>query len=256
MLRQTDPTRTDAISDGGRPTRAVAWPAAAAVVAAVAIVAGGGFGHRALARHLDRAPDRVPIPEGTLAQLPLQIGEWVGNDKSIDQSIVRAADVDDYVNRQYVRRTDNQRVGLWVAYGVRARDLMPHRPEVCYPGAGWTLQGRETTVIPIADDVIVRARILSFTAGGFDSRRVTVLNYYIVDDQTCEDVSLLRSKAWRGQTAIRYMVQVQIACGANPARPVASPADIVREFAGESFTHIRGLLDKAVEPVGPAEGAD
>lgn len=233
--------------------RAHEKPRFAAFVAAMIFLVTAGAGFRTLAHYLDRAPTCAPIPPGTLRELPLRIGGWAGREQALDESIVRATDVDDYVSRLYVRESDNQGVGLWVAFGVRARDLMPHRPEVCYPGAGWTLLDQHTTVLQAKNGATLRARVLTFAPGGLDPRHLTVLNYYIVDGETSEDVSLLRSKAWRGQASIGYMAQVQITCRTDPTRAIVLPANVVREFAVETFGPIRDLLR---ESVGPGIAAD
>jgi EpsI family protein len=243
MPRRTKPVTAPATSHtASRP----AWLAAGIGLGTLLI---SGVGYRALAAHLERGPDAPAIAPGTLSRLPLQIGDWEGVEAPIDESIVRAADVDDYVNRRYTLRSNKHNVGLWVAFGVRARDLVPHRPEVCYPGAGWTLRDAETVVLqPDAAAAPLRARILSFQPGGMDQRPQVVLNYYIVDGETCEDVSLLRSKAWRGQASIGYMAQVQITCRTNPARPTDAPADAVRRFAVESFAPLRAMLHEVTAP--------
>lgn len=234
--------RTEPPTARGRvppPARREPW---AATAAAIVLLAATGIGYRALARHLERGPARPPLPPGTLAQLPLKIGVWTGRDEPVETAVIRAADVDDYVNRRYVRRTDLRPVGLWVACGGRARDLMPHRPEVCYPGAGWTLLDRTAVEVTRPDGGLLPARLLTFATSGLAPRRLTVLNFYIVDGETCADVSLLRSKAWRGQTAIRYMVQVQITCEAQPGGLGAEPGDIVQAFAAELFGPLYALL--------------
>ena len=189
-----------------------------------------------------------------MAQLPLELGDWIGRDAPVEEAIIEAADVDDFVNRHYVRGRDLQTVGLWVAYGVRARDLMPHRPEVCYPGAGWTLLDRQLTEVPLDNENALTARILTFSPGGVGPRHLTVLNFYVVDGQSCEDVSLLRSRAWKGHRAVRYVAQVQITCQANPARVGDTPGETVREFAAAVFAPLRELL-RAVDPAKSSESA-
>jgi EpsI family protein len=229
---------------------ATAWlPTVLACAAGVLLLVAAGAGYRVLAYRLDRTLAGGSFPRGTLAALPFEIGEWTGRDEPLDESIVEATDLDDYVNRWYVRRTDGAAVGLWLAFGSRARDLMPHRPEVCYPGAGWTLEGQNTTVLHPRAGSDLRVRILDFTRGGLDPRQLTVLNYYIVDGETCEDVSLLRSKAWRGQTSVKYTAQVQITCRESAARTTASPGNLVRAFAVDSFAEIMTLLDRSVDSV-------
>src|ERR1051325_10495344 len=85
-----------------------------------------------------------PMPPGTLARLPMNIGTWIGQDAPLSEDIIKATDTDDHVSRTYRRSSDNAAVGCWIGYGTRARDLMPHRPEVCYVGQGWTQQDTRT----------------------------------------------------------------------------------------------------------------
>ena len=229
-----------------RTTTSSSKPMIVASCTAAVLLLFAGVGYRSLARQLNRATGQQPFAAGTLQSFPQNIGNWVGHDVTLEESIIQAADVDDYLNRVYTRKFDNQTVGFWIAFGIRARDLMPHRPEVCYPGAGWTLRHQDNATLEIGPSTELQARILEFAAGNLNANNLTVLNYYIVDDETCADVALLRSKAWRGQTAIRYMAQVQITCQLNPALG-ASPVDAVRDFAQESYPLIRNLLEKAVE---------
>ena len=217
-------------------------PAFVLVIAALFLVAAGG-GYRALSVRLMRAPEQTHIPAGTLKELPLVIGRWEGRDQSIDEKIIKRADVDDHLMRVYRRSTDRAAVAMWIAYGIRARDLMPHRPEVCYPGAGWTLQKEDHLEFATADNKKVTARLLTFASGTIDPRPLMVLTYYIVDGETCEDVSLLRSKAWRGQTAIRYMTQIQISYRIESMN-TASPNTILGDFASATFPLIRDLLER------------
>ena len=230
------------------PGHSAGWERRAVFIAAgaaIAVLGVSGIGFTGLAAYLERGSGTRALPPGTLSRLPLEIAGWRGSDMPIDESIVRAADVDDYVSRRYIHVSDNDVVDLWIAFGVRARDLVPHRPEVCYPGAGWTLRGAGEIALHPDEETSLRARILTFVPGGLDRRPQVVLNYYIVDGQTCEDVSLLRSRAWRGQGSIGYMAQVQITSRLNPADPTASPERVVRQFATDSFAEIRGLLERA-----------
>ena len=173
---------------------------AAATAVALLLMSGGAY--RLLAGYLDRPTDSVPMPRGTLAKaLPLRIGEWQGKEKPVEEAVVEGADCDDYISRTYARSAEA--VQLWVAYGVRARDLMPHRPEVCYPGNGYTLEDTRPVELPIGGGQKLECRTYQFSRGGLGAGPMTVLNYYIVDGQYSPDVSLLRSKALRGSAGIR-----------------------------------------------------
>jgi EpsI family protein len=213
----------------------------AAALAVVVLVA-GGLAYRILADRLGRVGDHVALPPGTLAHLPLSLGEWTGREVPLDAAIIKATATDDHVNRVYARSPTGQAVGLYVAYGVRARDLMPHRPEVCYPGGGWTLDNSEPLELPLASGAKLPCRIYRFSRGTLNHEAITVLNYYLVDGQYAPDVSLLRSKAWQGSGSLQYMVQVQVTCsGQSPLDPDA-PANAVRRFAALSAMPIRALL--------------
>ena len=232
-----------------------------AVGFALALLLLSGAGFRALAAYYSRPSTSVPIPKGTLAKLPVRIGEWVGEDTPMDERIVRKTDADDLVNRLYQRTGGSQTVSLFVAYGVRLRDLSPHRPEVCYPGAGWTLDGTRSLELNGADGLPVLCRLLRFHKGTLTSEKILVLNYYIVDGRYCPDVSLLRSKAWRANTAGSYSAQVQLTC---PDSTEYETEKYLRDLATRSAPLILRLLADAVagtdpaaasRPAGPANSA-
>lgn len=207
----------------------------------ILLLAGGGF--RALASYYSRPSTSIPIPKGTLARLPMTIGQWVGRDIPMDEQIIKRTDTDDLINRRYQRTGGGQTVSLFVAYGVRLRDLTPHRPEVCYPGAGWTLDENKSIELKGADGSPVLCRLLRFHKGTLTSERIQVLNYYIVDGQYCPDVSLLRSKAWRTDIAGSYSAQVQLTCADSPEYETGN---YLRDLAAQSAPLIRRLLADAV----------
>lgn len=175
----------------------------------------------------------------------MQLGDWTGREAPLDEAIVQRTDTDDHVNRTYMRSGGRKAVSLFIGYGVRMRDLMPHRPEVCYPGAGWTLDETRRIELTTDDGSILPCQIHTFYRGGLDLRRVEVLNYYIVDGRYCPDVSSLRSRAWKSQSGMTYVAQVQIAQVqiAGTARSLRGGGEeLVRAFAVDSAPQIRSLL--------------
>lgn len=212
-------------------TRRRAAAAPWAVVAAVLFLVAAGVAYRFAFAKLNRVDARLKIPKETLQQVPLEIGGWAGGDEELPEAIVRAADVDDYLNRAYRDDAAGTAVGCFVALGIRARDLAPHRPEVCYPGSGWTLKETHDVELPVAGRTPIAARAYTFLPGAMDELPLVVLNYYIVDGETCPDVSLLRSKAARGQTAIRYMAQIQITSRIGGSRTSRQALEVASGFA-------------------------
>jgi EpsI family protein len=79
-----------------------------------------------------------PAPRVSLAEVPLQIGDWHGRDEvPLSPEVVEAAGVDDYVNRVYATASGHA-VSLYVGYYASQRqgDTI-HSPQNCLPGAGW-----------------------------------------------------------------------------------------------------------------------
>lgn len=221
---------------------------------AVGVLAVSGFGYRLVAAKLTEAHGAMVLPAGALAKLPLQLGEWQGRDDPLDEEVIRRTDTDDHINRSYARRGGSEAVSLFVGYGARLRDLMPHRPEVCYPGAGWSLDHIEQTTVTTDQGDELPCRILTFYQSGMEAAHVTVLNYYLVDGQYCGDASLLRSKAWRFRVDASYMAQVQVACFASTFQQRCK--ELVRDFAGASAPGLRDCLTSAAAEAVPPVGSD
>jgi EpsI family protein len=220
--------------------------AIAAIVSSVLMLV-FGLGFRVLAARLSAPVDTMPIDPEALQQLPLRIGDWTGQEVPLDEAIVRATDTDAHINRRYSRRSGLESALLYIASGVKARDLMPHRPEVCYTGAGWTLTNRQSVDLPLSNEMKLPCNILQFSRGTLDKSRVIVLDYYLVDGQYCRDVSLLRSKAWRGSGTVDYVAQVQIVTLIAPGQTVQSAMAILSDFAVASTSLIVDVFKGVVE---------
>ncbi len=220
-------------------TSSQAASAAAAVGLAVLLVSGGVY--RAAERRLANLPAATLIPAGTLLTIPKELNDWRGTEVPLEERIVTATGTDDHLNRMY--RKGGQRVFLWIAYGVRLRDLFPHRPEVCYIGAGWLLDDTRDVVLTAADGRSLPCRMQHFRRGGLQADERTVLSYFLVGGQYSADVELLRRAAWRSGTEGRYSVQVQVSCP-GPFREQA--ASLVQNFAVVASPRIREVLESAV----------
>ena len=206
-----------------------------------------GLGYRVLAARLSAPGNATPISSAALELLPLQIGDWTGREVPLDEAIVEATDTDAHINRSYSRNNSLEFVSLYIATGVKARDLMPHRPEVCYTGAGWTLIDKRSLELLLSDGTKLPCNVMQFSRGTLTAKKVLVLDYYIVDGEYSSDVSLLRSKAWQGSGTVRYVAQVQIVTSI-PSNMTADPAiRTVSTFAVESTSLISRLFEDVEE---------
>jgi len=222
-------------------------PVIVAVVAAGFLMLVSTAAYRVLAARLEAPVNTTPISPAALERLPLQIGDWMGREVPLDEAIVRATDTDAHVNRSYSRNNASQYISLYIASGVKARDLMPHRPEVCFTGAGWTLIDKRSKELPLSDGMKLPCNVLQFSRGTLNTTKIVVLDYYIVDGQYCRDISLLRSKAWRGSGTVRYVAQIQIAASAISNLTADSAARIISDFAVESASSISELFESTEE---------
>ena len=189
----------------------------------------------------------------------MQIGSWTGQDVPLDETIVRKTGTDAHINRRYCRYNGVEHVGLYIAYGVTARALTPHRPEVCYVGAGWTLMDRQSVELPLEDGATLPCSVFHFSRGGLNAEKIVVLDYFIVDGRHCGDASLLQSRAWRGSDTVDYVAQVQISSTEN--LPTDSATQIVSTFAVDSALLIADLFehtqeDLSAEPPGAMKEGD
>lgn len=209
----------------------------AAAVAGVLMLA-SGIVHRLLAARMAASTSAITIPADLLDGLPLRIGEWSGKDIPLNDAIVRQTDTDVHINRLY----SHSRLGsasLYIGCGSRIRELMVHRPEVCYIGAGWTRTARHSRTVSLADGESLPCVIFEFSRGVLGVEKIGVLHYYIVDGQYCRDLSEWQHRFW----SIRYVTNVQIVVpsegwGGDSAED--SVSGIAREFG----PHIIGLFDR------------
>lgn len=227
------------------------------VAVALILLVVSGAAYRLANAHLSPDGATSLLPRGTLARLSLSLGGWEGRESLIREEVIEATDTDDHVSRTYVAPGGFGQIALFVGYGVRLRDLAPHRPEVCYSGSGWTLDETVPATFESSAGNTLGSQIHRFYRGGLGTQKMTVLNYYIVDGRYCADVSLLRSSAWRKADS-NYVAQVQIACSSTSLNDRCE--DTVKAFARESAGPIRACLvegldrARAANSIQPNEG--
>lgn len=219
----------------------------AAAIAASLLMLIFGLACHVLAARLGTPGNETPIDLAAVEQFPMQIGGWMGQDVPMDEAIVRATGTDAHINRRYSRSGNSESIALYVACGTNARSLMVHRPEVCYISAGLTLMDRRSVELPLTDGSKLPCSVFEFLSGGLDTKKTTVLCYFIVDGQYCGDLSLLRSRAWRGSGTVHHAAQVQI--GSRETPTADSGMRLVSAFAVDSAPLIARLFkDREKDP--------
>jgi len=216
-----------------------------------------GTAYRALASRLVSSEGISSMSPDALEKLPMQIGEWIGQDEPLGEAVIEATDTDAHISRRYSRYNALEQIRLYIAAGKRARDLMPHRPEVCYAGAGWSLISSDTIELPLDDGIVLPCSVFQFSKGVLNTMKVIILDYYIVDGQFYRDISLLRSKIWRGSGAVDYVAQIQILAEISANQTADSAAKMISDFAVQSaWPTFQVLEDVANNKDGDAKELD
>lgn len=221
-------------------TRNILAPA----IAGAAILLLSGAGYHVLAAKLDGPDTAVSLPAGMLTRLPLNIDGWSSEELKIQEAVIDATDTDDHISRIFREEATGRVVVLFVGYGLAARDLLPHRPEVCYPGAGWVAVERKVMPLDMSSGIEWSAQVHRFRRGALNQERVVVINYYLIDGDVSPEVSGLREKAAEFHRDWRYIAQVLISCAETPIGDDAQ--EVALRFAAQSAEPIRQLLERAV----------
>jgi EpsI family protein len=217
------------------------------VLAALLLVS-AGITYRVVASHLNRlvqTPVQLPVP---LSNVPLQIGNWSGQEVPIPANVIRVTGADDFLNRAYSNKLSNQRVNVYIAYTARPRTMLGHRPQVCYPAGGWIHDSTEHTHIYSASGRTIPCLMHRFHMPSSSYEEMIVLNFYIVNGKLTSDEGVFSGVGWRtpniaGDPA-RYAAQVQIASVLeNPTREAAKDmTDLLLEFFPDEYGNVKATL--------------
>ena len=101
-------------------------------------------------------------PRQPLRGFPYTLGVWRGEEHPIQEQIVQAVGVSDYLNRTYIDGT-NESIQLYIGYyaSQRTGDTI-HSPKNCLPGAGWDPihSGYATILLPSGRQIVVNEYVI------------------------------------------------------------------------------------------------
>ena len=80
--------------------------------------------------------------------VPMNFGDWHGEDKPVDPNVQKTAGAIGAVSRDYRNARTGERVELWLIVG-HARDVSFHTPDVCYPGSGFEARASANALYPM-----------------------------------------------------------------------------------------------------------
>jgi hypothetical protein len=100
-----------------------------------------------LQRYVQAAGPAVVVPlSKPLAELPLVLGDWRGQDQPVEDE--RELYADEHLKRTYQHRGRRQWLTLWMVYSREGVDRK-HNPEICLVSAGRPEEPRGRAAIPV-----------------------------------------------------------------------------------------------------------
>jgi hypothetical protein len=121
--------------------------------------------------------------------------------------------------------------------------MIGHRPDICYPAAGWMLMNEYYIDLPLSGGNKLPCTILQFERNELYKEKVIILNYFIADGEHYGEASATRSRAGYRLADVRYITQVQISATVRSNVSLESTLKIVSDFAIDSAFAIANLSD-------------
>jgi hypothetical protein len=220
------PTRTNAIDSppalagGNRDTWVRVGLACAVLVASGAVRA---WQADRISRELERGLES-PLK---LAAVPTELGPWKGEATTIDPQIALATGAKQVVTRRYVNQNTGVAIDVILLFGP-AESMYLHRPELCYPSAGYVLKaGPEDKAIPAGPKHAAAFRSLVYSKGeGAQSESVEVYYTWRYNGRWTPDVG--KQKQFERISGM-YKVHVARRLTDRERRDVANPNEAFLE---------------------------
>jgi EpsI family protein len=138
--------------------------------------------------HRGTDPKPAELPQIGPTTIPENVGDFVGRDAPLDERTVAASNADAMLNRVYENRLGDTviaNIAIWVDFGRG----IPHKPEQCYPMAGWEVVNRSKLTVPVSDHQPLHLKQYVFQR---DMSRIAVAYWVYLGDQTITDSEEIR----------------------------------------------------------------
>jgi EpsI family protein len=189
-----------------------------AVVLAVLLLVGAGVAYRVGARELQSIRDEPILLPRPLADIPVEIGPWLGTDLELDSMVrdyMKSNFADDFVRRRYEHTISGEWVGVYVVYcASNPGGLLGHRPAVCFPANGWIHDRTSPSEIVLRSGRTTQILLHQFHRPSPGYQEMAVLSFYVLNGQVT--LSEREFSGFWGRrpnlsgNPARYVAQVQI----------------------------------------------
>jgi EpsI family protein len=168
----------------------------------------------------------IEPPKCSPRDLPVQLGEWKGEDTTTDPRLTGALQALASVDRIYRDRAGN---AVYMHFVWTDDYIRIHLPQQCYREAGWKQTDESGISIPVRGDLTIPARLLTFER---DEERIRLLYWFQLGDRFFFDrrgQRLARQQLCWGRTTWPPLVKVMLQTSdADPAQAEARLRDVAR----------------------------
>jgi len=196
-----------------------------------------------------------------LSSVPDRIGPFtLEQELPLDTDLLRAANVDAYVNRVYKDPVSGGRLLLYAGYWASENAGMGHGPDVCYPAVGWRPEGEpRERIVRFADGP--KTREATVTLHRFSHAEPEGIERRSVGFTAVVSGAFLgssRSVYWHrpvraGTDGGHYLAQVQVASVASDGAWETTESDIVA-FMELALPHLAQCLPATVNDESVEDG--
>jgi EpsI family protein len=216
------------------------------VALACALLAASGAVRWTQARRFQAISDASKESPFPLEELPLTIGPWKGEVAKLDEQIARATGATDHILRRYVNQATGVNVDLIALYGP-ATSVFIHRPETCYPSAGFELVEAPGTRTVEAGGLRAPFRALVYLKGeGGQTERQEVYYSWRYNGRWTPDVGTFKQLE---RIPGMYKVHLARSVTEHEKRDVGNPCEA---FLQELLPVLEGRVRQAQAPSAPS----
>lgn len=150
----------------------------------------------------------VESPTFDVEELPMQLGEWAGQDVELDPRLFAALNARSALNRVYQPKQGDP-ASVHVALWDEGMPSTQHIPTLCYANSGWTMEG-DPKIVDMPDSS-GQAMLIIFNR---ESARVAILYWYQLGEAMFLDHDGARSATrgvWTSSTrppVVKVLLQV------------------------------------------------
>jgi EpsI family protein len=131
-----------------------------------------------------------------LASLPMTIGSWQGETAPVDAEVEKSLEADGLISRIYTGEMGDT-VQLLVVYRKYGRRGFVHRPEMCFPAAGYEIVSKSLTTVPYHGRKVQATKIIAQKDGG----SVVILYWYASGERT--EASFVKQQVWMAMDRLK-----------------------------------------------------